>query len=303
MKNKKIFIIIIMLIFIVSAFIIFEKVQDNNTTITQLSPKGSRQMMGYIIKTKKGKLIVIDGGTTNDTQNLMNYISQNENKVDYWFITHAHDDHAGAFTQIATNENITVNNIYVSLNDLEWYEKNEPQRAEFSKLLIDTINDEKIKKQVKSPKINEKIQIDELEVEILGIKNPEITENVGNEQSMVIKFNTGKTTFLILGDTGKQSSKKLLTNQKEKLKSDIVQMSHHGQDGATKELYEQIQPKICLWPTPEWLWNNNAGEGQNTRTLENFRNKRMDKNIKSKRKLYSKRWRHYYKNKIKVLEG
>lgn len=288
MKNKKIFIIITILIFLISAFIIFKKVQENNKiTITQLSPKGSRQMMGYIIKTKKGKLIVIDGGTTSDTQNLMNYISQNENNVDYWFITHAHDDHAGAFTQIATNENVKINNIYISLNDYEWYQKNEPQRAEFSKLLIDTINNEKIEKQVKFPKVNEKIQIDELQVEILGIKNPEITTNVGNEQSMVIKFDTGETTVLILGDTGKQSSKKLLEKQKEKLKSDIVQMSHHGQDGATKELYEQIQPKICLWPTPQWLWNNDAGEGKNTRTLENFRNKRMDETIKSKRKLYS----------------
>ena len=81
---------------------------------------------------------------------------------------------------------------------------------------------------------------------------------------MVIKFKIKKTTLLILGDTGAQSSQKLLDSQQEKLKSDIVQMAHHGQAGATKELYEAINPKICLWPTPEWLWNNDAGEGYNT---------------------------------------
>ena len=88
---------------------------------------------------------------------------------------------------------------------------------------------------------------------------------------MVIKFKMGEKSLLILGDTGVKSSEKLINNQKEKLKSNVVQMSHHGQNGATKELYEQIQPEICLWPTPEWLWNNDSGEGYNSgswKTLE-----------------------------------
>ena len=81
---------------------------------------------------------------------------------------------------------------------------------------------------------------------------------------MVIKFDTGNTTFLVLGDTGINSSKKLLETQKDKLKSDIVQMAHHGQQGATEELYKEINPRVCMWPTPTWLWNNDAGEGYNT---------------------------------------
>lgn len=53
-------------------------------------------------------------------------------------------------------------------------------------------------------------------------------------------------------------------------------MSHHGQQGATKELYECINPKICLWPTTDWLWNNDDGNGIDSRTMENIRNKKMD---------------------------
>ena len=104
---------------------------------------------------------------------------------------------------------------------------------------------------------------------------------------MVIKFDTGETTLLILGDIGVNGSKKLLENQRAKLDSDIVQMSHHGQAGATKELYEAISPKICLWPTPQWLWDNDAGNGINTRVMENIRNKKMDRRIECKRKLHS----------------
>lgn len=36
---------------------------------------------------------------------------------------------------------------------------------------------------------------------------------------------------------------------KEDLKADIVQMAHHGQHAVTKEFYEAVSPKICLWPT------------------------------------------------------
>ena len=96
---------------------------------------------------------------------------------------------------------------------------------------------------------------------------------------MVIKFDTGKTTILILGDTGIQSSEKLINTQKDKLKSDIVQVAHHGQAGATEELYKLINPKICLWPTPTWLWNNDAGSGENTGSWKTFETRQWLENL------------------------
>lgn len=264
MKNKKriALIGIFLIVLIVAGVVLYNT--NISIYLTQLSPQGTRQMMGYLLKTNTGKLIVIDGGTTDDTEQLIEKINKNGSKVDYWFLTHAHDDHVGAFTQIVNNTDIEIENIFVSVNELTWYEKNEPDRIEFTKTFFDALAKEENK--VLEPTLNEKITIDNIEIEILGIKNPEITENAGNEQSMVIKFDTGKTTLLILGDTGIKSSEKLLTNQKEKLKSDIVQMAHHGQAGATKELYEVIKPTICLWPTPEWLWNNDIGTGKNSGT-------------------------------------
>lgn len=45
---------------------------------------------------------------------------------------------------------------------------------------------------------------------------------------------------------------------------DIVQMSHHGQNGVGYEVYKALNPKICLWPTPQWLWDNDKGNGPGT---------------------------------------
>lgn len=291
MKNRGNYIafgivILILLVFIIATVI--NALNEREIELIQLSPQTSRQMMGYILKTKNNKLIIVDGGTKGDTQNLMKYIKANNNEVDYWFITHAHDDHAGAFTEIVNNTEVEIGKIYISLNEYEWYEENESQRAEFSRLLIETVNSEKIKNVVESPNLNQIIQIDEIKAEILGIRNPEITENPGNEQSMVIKFDTDKTSLLILGDTGEKSSEKLLQTQKEKLKSDIVQMSHHGQSGATEELYGQINPTICLWPTPEWLWNNNAGEGTNTGHWKTFETRSWMKELGVKKNYIAK---------------
>lgn len=287
--KKKIKILIVSL-FLIALIIAITTVNytKSSATLTQLSPKGSRQMMGYLIKTNTGKLIVIDGGTTDDTEQLIDKINKNGSKVDYWFLTHVHDDHVGAFTKIVNNTDIEIENIYVSVNKIEWYEQNEPSRLEFTKTFLDTLSQEKIKNKVVEPTLNEKIKIDNIEIEILGIKNPEITENAGNEQSMVFTINTEKTKLLFLGDTGIKSSEKLLANQKEKLKSDIVQMSHHGQAGATKELYEVIQPKICLWPTPEWLWNNDIGTGKNTGTWKTLETRGWMQELKVKKHYIAK---------------
>ena len=138
--KKKIKILIVSL-FLIALIIAITTVNytKSSATLIQLSPQGSRQMMGYLIKTNTGKLIVIDGGTTDDTEQLMEQIKKNGAKVDYWFLTHVHDDHVGAFTKIVKNTDTEIENIYVSVNKIEWYEQNEPSRLEFTKTFLDTL--------------------------------------------------------------------------------------------------------------------------------------------------------------------
>ena len=96
---------------------------------------------------------------------------------------------------------------------------------------------------------------------------------------MVIKMNLPKSSILFLGDTGEESGEKLLNTQKDKLKSDIVQVAHHGQGGAKESLYKEINPRICLWPTPEWLWNNDSGEGKGSGPWTTVETRQWMKNL------------------------
>lgn len=260
--SKIIQITIILLIILGIGTVIIKQVITPNVRLTQLQDNSSRQMMGYIMKTSTGKVIVIDGGLNEDEPNLVKHIQELGNKVDVWFITHPHEDHASAIIKVIEETDIPIEKIYYTMNEIEWYKEYEPKRAEEAERFYNALQNERVKGKTEEVTLNQIINIDFIKCEILGVKNPEITNNGFNNSSMVIKMNLPKSSILFLGDTGEESGEKLLNTQKNKLKSDIVQVAHHGQGGAKESLYKEINPRICLWPTPEWLWNNDSGGGK-----------------------------------------
>ncbi|OKZ56206.1 MAG: hypothetical protein BHV99_06285 [Clostridium sp. 26_21] len=260
--SKIIQITIILLIILGIGTVIVKQVITPNVRLTQLQDNSSRQMMGYIMKTSTGKVIVIDGGLNEDEPNLVKHIQELGNKVDIWFITHPHEDHASAIIKVIEETDIPIEKIYYTMNDIEWYKEYESKRAEEAEKFCNALQNERVKGKTEEVTLNQIINIDFIKCEILGVKNPEITNNGFNNSSMVIKMNLPKSSILFLGDTGEESGDKLLNTQKDKLKSDIVQVAHHGQSGAKESLYKEINPRICLWPTPEWLWNNDSGGGK-----------------------------------------
>lgn len=275
--NKKIksITIILLIIIILISIIGIKEISKEKMELIQLSSQTNDRMMGYIIRTNNGKIIVIDGGMDTDAENLKKYVKQYDNNIDYWFITHPHRDHVGTFIDIVENsDDININKVYYCANSLEWYQEHSPDRVNEVEEFYKAIENQRIKEIKSEPQIGDKFRIDNIQIEILGINNPEITTNPINNSSMVFKLYVNNKSILFLGDTGEESSKKLIDQYGKKLKSNIVQMAHHGQQGATEELYKLVKPKICLWPTPEWLWNNDSGEGYNSgpwKTLETIK--------------------------------
>ena len=279
-KNKIVKIIaILVLIILVIGTGLYIKRRNNYIYITQFSPTTSRQMMGYAIKTLNGKIVVIDGGLQEDAQQLEKYITDNGGEVDTWFITHPHIDHAGAFEIISQNTSIKINKIYMSIEDKDWYLTNEPSRTIDIEEFFKVINQEKIAEKIIEPQVNDIIKIDNITAKILGTKNPEITTNAINNSSMVIQIQVNQKKILFLGDTGTEESEKLIKQYGSRLKSDIVQVAHHGQRGATEELYKLVNPEICLWPTTSWLWDNDVGEGYNTANFKTIETREWLQNI------------------------
>lgn len=290
-KTVKISLIIIFILATIFTFYYVIRI-NNYMDITQFEPSTSRQMMGYAIKTINNKIIIIDGGTQEDSEQLLNYIKNNGSKVDCWIITHPHIDHAGAFEIISQNKDIQIDKIYMSIEEFEWYENNEQRRIEDIKEFFKAIEKEDIKEKITEPNINDIINIDNIKINILGIKNPEITTSAINNSSMVFKMCINNKSILFLGDTQKESSEKLIKNQGKNLKSEIVQVSHHGQNGATEELYKIVSAEICLWPTTQWLWDNNSNGAEDSGPWKTKETRKWMEELKVKQNYIAKDGTH-----------
>ena len=222
---------------------------------------------GYIIRTRNNKLIIVDSGYPDDAELVYSYIEKFGNgTVDYWFITHPHEDHCGAMIELLkSDKEFNINNLCYNVLSLEYYEKNDPRGYESEKNFYEILSNNKINNKIIC-KQDQEIEIDNLKCDIIRVANPEIeTTEGGNESSMVFKFTATDVnkSMIFLGDIYKKSSEEIM-ERPELLKADGVQMAHHGQNGSPKEVYEAIAPDICFFNCPEWLYNNDNGEGYNS---------------------------------------
>jgi len=224
------------------------------------------QMMSYLIVTPGGKLIVIDGGLRGDAGYLTEKIHEFGSVVSLWMITHVHSDHYYALVEIAEQPDmngITIEKLCYHFPPTEWILEAEPQYAEDNKIFFELLpgfdNIAYILQE------GEKIEIDGLLIDIMKVPTDYTDYDPGytggstvNDTCVVFKlmFPTGKTA-LFLGDLGFRAGQKLAERFKDELRSDIVQMAHHGQNGAGEDVYKLVNPKLCMWTAPMWLYDNN----------------------------------------------
>ena len=261
---------------------------SNTTEIYQLTSDAGILMEAYVVKTPNQKIVVIDGG--NETYLDKPYLPSairailglNEGEyfeIEAWFLSHGHNDHYGEMSMMLRNydenSNYKINNIYFdfpefehsaydpedySLEGLATLKKGLNTYAKINDIecgdsYYDYLNGRVVNEEaVKSGLV---FTIDGVRFEILQTWCLEDDQVNGN--SMVIRVipsaKEGKTC-LLLNDVSIVSGARLLKTYGEALRSDIVQMAHHGQAGADKDVYDMIAAKVRLWPTPFWVWNN-----------------------------------------------
>lgn len=242
-------------------------------TLWQLPGQTRTQMNSYVIRTAGDELIVIDGGTKGDAAYLRQFIKEQGNHVHAWFISHPHLDHVDALTAILSElGDMKIDKIYGALPEVDWLEEHQDGGAYGTQQALKTAMEE-AGHALSVIEPGQKIVFTETIFTILSGLNPEITVNAINNQSIVWRVDGGGQSALFLGDLGLEGGEKLLAGPyRDLLRADFVQMAHHGQNGVGEDFYQAVNPKVCLWPTPDWLWENNrAGKGLNTgpwKTLE-----------------------------------
>lgn len=251
--------------------------------LTLLANQSNSQMLSAVIQTKNGGLIVVDGGTPHDTDHLVETLKAKGGHVNAWLITHPHIDHVGALNTILAREEqgITIENVYYSLGPLSFYKKTSSASdvavvENFMKNLEDKLPAEALHGDIKK---DTQIQVDDVVITVLN-EHFEFDTDAINNSSVCYMINVNGVYIDFLGDLGREGGEKLIkTWDTDLLKCDIIQMAHHGQGGVTEEVYKIFRPKICLWPTPQWLWDNDGGSGPGSGNFATETTKRWMNNL------------------------
>ncbi len=241
-------------------------------TIYMLASESNRQMNSFIVTTEEGGVIVIDGGYEFDSPKLISKLKeitgQDRPHIDGWFFSHAHDDHISAFNKIMEDGKgeLTFDKVYYNFPSTQFFDNFEPTEAHALKKFY--ANLPKFADKICIVYQSDKYEVKGAEFEYLSTADPNYQFNCINNSTSVFRMTLGGKTVMFLGDLGIDAGKKLLALHGNNLKSDYVQMAHHGQNGVDFDVYEAIAPTACIWCTPDWLWNNDAGLGYNTHVFK-----------------------------------
>ena len=198
-----------------------------------------------LITTQFNKKILIDGGgsefgSTFDVgeKTLLPYLLKKKiHKLDYVVISHFDSDHVGGILTIL--EELNVKQVLI------------PKQVEYSEnynKFLDIIKKRNIK--VKIVGEGNTINIDKnTYLDILWPEEKQITDNVLNNNSLIVRLCYKNFKMLFTGDIEEIAEQKLLQKYEntEKLTADILKVAHHGSKSSSiAEFLEKVNPRIAL---------------------------------------------------------
>ena len=231
------------------------------TTLYMLT-ETSAFMMSFVIVTKAGNAIVIDGGRPEDMPLLKEYVGGRH--ISAWILTHAHSDHISGFIDEMEKNgcaDFDIEKVYYHFPPYHALKgrKDVPDPAYFDVELEEMMpaflrTEPALGARAHVVTQGETLTVDECEIEFLFTYHDGLFSNLMNDASLVFTLKTPNKKVLFLGDLGPEAGDVLMDESREKLKADIVQMAHHGHMNVGMEIYAEVLPEACLWCAPAWLY-------------------------------------------------
>jgi len=186
-----------------------------------------------LLQIENNKNILIDSGNLSAGYIVKNYLQIKKIlRLDCVIITHMHADHVGGIFSILPQ--IRAGSIY--------YNGYHPKNNHFFSELVNLTHNLNIP--LKTLKAGDKIEIENAKIEVLSPWES-LTGDL-NTDSIVIKVNFGKISFLLPGDLNIPGEKRLI-DAGINLKSDVLKVGHHGaDDSSSEEFIDKVRPKIAV---------------------------------------------------------
>lgn len=169
-----------------------------------------------------------------------------------WFITHAHNDHVGGVITFAQNysEKVSLERLIYNFPHEKDFRRADAyySYAEETKRLEEYYADVDVIEAHPGQIFN----LRDAEIEMLYTwELMDSKVEYFNNTSLVFSVQLGGEKIMHLGDCGPIASQMNVFMYDKYLKSDIVQVSHHGFHGAITKHNELIDADIVLWPSNE----------------------------------------------------
>ncbi len=118
--------------------------------------------------------------------------------------------------------------------------------------------------------MGDSFEIFDLRFDILsayGAHVEQLSHDYLNDGSMMFKVTHEEESMLFYADVGVNSSDYLLNYWGDFLKSDYLQMGHHGYGGLQDSFYQQVAPKAAFFDAPESMMLDTTGKYDNPENM------------------------------------
>lgn len=245
----------------------YKKVTESSITQIGINVPDKTNGMGYIVTLEDGSYFLVDGGFKEDADNIYNYISKNNKRSDGkiviagWLITHSHTDHYSGFDAFAKKYGRQVVLEYLFFNHFP--ASVGPTDGEYSiylssKYLTALSYFPGVK--VIKPHTGQRIALRNATLEILYTHEDlyPIELKKLNNASLVSRLEIAGQSIMFLADAQGDASDRLCEMYGDYLKSDMVQVAHHGGLGASADIYRLIDAAVAFWPSSRQIYETES---------------------------------------------
>ena len=229
---------------------------------------------GFIITLADGGFLIYDGGWPTETDGLWEYLRSHtpageKPRVEGWILTHSHGDHYLCFMEYMKKyaDETDIKRIiygpahaecFVQGSDRTLYDKVPPMAAEKGIELV-------------IPYAGQVLNFPGVEMEVLLTADDWYPEKVPHDNNVSfvtrLRFPTkGGTTVLMPADMMGRGCNRLVDQYGAYLKSDILQVPHHGCNGTTMEIIWAADPEKVIYTTSQRFfqeWTTHSTRGWN----------------------------------------
>ncbi len=220
--------------------------------------------MCYIIRCADNSFFIIDSAhylSVHDNDRIHDFLRsmtpENEKiRIAGWFISHGHEDHYSKFMDymLYNCEDTVIERIYLNLVSAQhpdcgrWDKENNILMENFRNF----INNERDIPIVKLH-TGQRFFVRNLEFKVICTHEDVYPESNAdfNNSSVVLVMEAEGSRVLIPGDASDKESIIMEERYGEWLKSDIVQLSHHGHNGTSEQFYEYVNADVVLCPNTQ----------------------------------------------------